>query len=1098
MSRPLFAFAEQLESRILFANDLLTFAGGLVVGDFGGSRGGIFVCRPDGSDMRQITTSITNNYEFSGDGLNMPDDHPSFSPDGRQIVFTTSRYQEPGQSNNFEIAVMNVDGTNVRRLTFSAGMDTEPVFSRDGKKIAFSSDRGGSNDLDIWVMNVDGTGLVQLTNTADAETEPAWSHAGDRIAYSRVLFEGVGQLFGSEKNVYVMNADGSNNTLIAGNNFEEHDAVFSLDDTKLILTSEKEHTLPFGNVCTINIATKQYINDLTVEDSFLGIGGGGDPSLSPDGTKIAYFKSTGGPLLLAGPQTIFVMNANGSGKTKINAPGIVNVHPHFGKLADSDLDGVPDYMDANSPAAFNAVIAQDETRVRSFLGTLAKIDSVAGITALGVKGYFPGHNFNSFQGLGVAFARDLNLNDPSEFGHPDILYYAPDLTPNIFGNQPDVTDAFGDYPYRLIGWGYADIYDPTRIPTFAGFPADAWGVHEAGFHNLIGGTFTPTPPSGDVPKGSKPMNVRPSGNVGTPWHERLWNIDFWASNISGGAPRSNLFEPFGRNLPGFATGPSVGFFPQIPLHGEPIDSRLIEAEDFDMAEEFGWHDATNGNSGGQYRVTDVDISKTLDTATGYDVTQLQTGDFLRYTVDVASTGVHEFAFRFANRLPGGKFHVDVDGINRSGTLDIPVTSGVGNVYATKVLFSASLSAGKRAIKIVIDATPSGSGTPRFNSFSVTRSAAPTALLAHVNNITTSDASTPISVRFRDNSAVDVSTIDGADLRVTGPNGFARVATLQSVTEGTDANELTATYQLAAAGTAWDPADNGVYTVQLQANAVTDTGGVAVAAGALGTFTVAVQRFAIVSDFPLFSSTMVINGSEAADLIVLGPLAGAINATFNGVPLGSAAPTGLSKIVVNAGGGNDTVSATAVSVPFTIEGNDGDDTLTGGLGTDLVRGGAGIDTAIDANIGNDTVDLGPEQSASQGIVFNGTARDDVINVQRKVIGDRAIVMFHTTFGFFSFRLAGCQTIRVNGRNGNDMIVMRSNAAEAWRANFFGGSGNDTLVGSSHDDTLKGSDGDDQLFGNAGRDLLLGGEGDDTLEGGEGKDALDGGPGHDVRL
>lgn len=112
------------------ADALLTWAAGLIVGDFGGSRGGIFVSRLDGSDMKQITTSQTDNFEFSGHGLNLPDDHPSFSPDGKQIVFTTSRFQDPGQTNNFELAIMNVDGTNIRRLTNSPGIDTEPVFSR--------------------------------------------------------------------------------------------------------------------------------------------------------------------------------------------------------------------------------------------------------------------------------------------------------------------------------------------------------------------------------------------------------------------------------------------------------------------------------------------------------------------------------------------------------------------------------------------------------------------------------------------------------------------------------------------------------------------------------------------------------------------------------------------------------------------------------------------------------------------------------------------------------------------------------------------------------------------------------------------------------
>jgi Ca2+-binding RTX toxin-like protein len=172
-------------------------------------------------------------------------------------------------------------------------------------------------------------------------------------------------------------------------------------------------------------------------------------------------------------------------------------------------------------------------------------------------------------------------------------------------------------------------------------------------------------------------------------------------------------------------------------------------------------------------------------------------------------------------------------------------------------------------------------------------------------------------------------------------------------------------------------------------------------------------------------------------------------------------------------------------------------MTGGNSTDLLRGGTGIDTAIDAQIGNDTVDLGAEQSSQQGIIFNGTNHDDVINVQRKQGGGRAFVLFHTTFGFFSFPINGCQTIRVNGRNGRDTIVMTRSAGATWRANFFGGRGNDSLFGASNADTLKGQDGNDELFGQAGRDLLLGGNGDDLLIGGDGKDALDGGPGRDRR-
>ncbi len=185
---------EPLEDRCLLANDfLLTWAAGMVLGNYVGARGGIFVSRPNGADMVQITTSQTNNYEFSGHGLNLPDDHPSFSPDGKRIVFTTSRFQIPGETNNFEVCVMNVDGTNIRRLTNSPGIDTEPVFSPDGTKIAFVSQRSGN--LDVWVMGADGSNPVRLTSAPEAENEPAWSHDGTKLSYTKILDGGVFGVF---------------------------------------------------------------------------------------------------------------------------------------------------------------------------------------------------------------------------------------------------------------------------------------------------------------------------------------------------------------------------------------------------------------------------------------------------------------------------------------------------------------------------------------------------------------------------------------------------------------------------------------------------------------------------------------------------------------------------------------------------------------------------------------------------------------------------------------------------------------------------------------------------------------------------------------
>src|SRR5436190_103875 len=253
---------ERLESRVLFnINDyLIAFSSGINLVNTGGGddqRGGIFVMKADGSDMRQITTFSTRNFEFSGDGLNLPDDHPFFSPDGKKIVFTSSR--AAGRfivsPNAFDIYTMDANGANVKRLTNNTALDTEPAFSPDGTKIAFSSTRDGG-DEDLWVMNADGTNPVQLTSFGnDDETEPAWSHDGTKIAFTRVTFNGVLGVLGTQKDLWVMNADGSNKRQLTSLINEEHDPSWSPDDTKIAITSERGdivfHKRPVGETVIV-------------------------------------------------------------------------------------------------------------------------------------------------------------------------------------------------------------------------------------------------------------------------------------------------------------------------------------------------------------------------------------------------------------------------------------------------------------------------------------------------------------------------------------------------------------------------------------------------------------------------------------------------------------------------------------------------------------------------------------------------------------------------------------------------------------------------------------------------------------------------------
>lgn len=286
--------------------------------------GGIFVMRPDGSDVRQITSFRTVLFDYEAHGLNLPDDHPSFSPDGRKIVFTSNR-----DGGDFEIYVMDVNGANVRRLTSNPGIDTEPVFSPDGSRIAFASERDGQ-PLGIHLMDVDGTDVRRLTGSGFEENEPAWSPDGSMLAFTRVQGD-------EEKDVFVMRADGSEARQLTFAPGEDHDATFSPDGSEVVITSEIAGTQPFGDTWRVRVSDGSFLQNLTATLKQ----GGGDPAWSPDGSQVAFFKS---PIPVLVTTQMWMVGADGRDPRKIANQGLVNVHPAWGPVVDDDGDGTPDYQ----------------------------------------------------------------------------------------------------------------------------------------------------------------------------------------------------------------------------------------------------------------------------------------------------------------------------------------------------------------------------------------------------------------------------------------------------------------------------------------------------------------------------------------------------------------------------------------------------------------------------------------------------------------------------------------------------------------------------------------------------------------------------------
>jgi TolB protein len=217
--------------------------------------------------------SVERLTDDVGDDMN-----PAWSPDGTRIAFQSDR-----NGAQFDLWVMNANGSGQTRLTQDVNEDRNPAWSPDGNWIAFDSDRAGG--YDVWKLPV-ATGemdAVALTSANNDDIQPAWSPDGTSVYFSSS--RGVNADF----NVWRMLAGGDDlATTTQATAFPEDDTAPAVSPAGGVLAFASPLNFVTNHIYTMEIGEVQ-VFPLTGDVGFTEV----DPAWSPDGSVVLFSRSEG-------------------------------------------------------------------------------------------------------------------------------------------------------------------------------------------------------------------------------------------------------------------------------------------------------------------------------------------------------------------------------------------------------------------------------------------------------------------------------------------------------------------------------------------------------------------------------------------------------------------------------------------------------------------------------------------------------------------------------------------------------------------------------------------------------------------------------------
>jgi len=244
----------------------------------------VWVADYDGANELRITNSRDLNI------------NPSWSNDARAIAYAAYRANNPP-----EILLSFITTGVLQNLTKGRLRDGSylPVFSPDGKRIAFAATAEGASSQDIYVINVDGTNLRRVTTHPDIDTTPTWSPSGTQIAFTSNRT--------GRPQIYIMNADGGGVQRLDIPDGEADRATWApLPHNEIAYTARNG---PGYDIKVYDLASR------TTRQLTFSEGSNEAPAYSPSGRHLAFSSTRSGPM------QIFTIGRDGNGLRQVTRSG---------------------------------------------------------------------------------------------------------------------------------------------------------------------------------------------------------------------------------------------------------------------------------------------------------------------------------------------------------------------------------------------------------------------------------------------------------------------------------------------------------------------------------------------------------------------------------------------------------------------------------------------------------------------------------------------------------------------------------------------------------------------------------------------------------